>query len=493
PTAGQCATAASMSIVVNALPIATAATWNGSVSGSWFTAANWTTTPGGAVLGATTAITIPGGVLPNYCTLNAPATCASIMINDGGSFIGAEFLTVGTASVKRDITNTKYHYLSSPVATATFGNVFANSLTTWAKKWNPLTNAWVWQTSLNTFGVGAGYAVTTTTPTITANFTGSLNAAPVTSTLSNANGGWNLLGNPFQSAIDWDNVVKGPGVAAAVSVWTGVNYITWNGSVGGLTGGIIPAENGFFAITTVNNDFVTIPLAARVHSAVPFYKESVNNVLELVANGNNESDQTFVHFNNDATPAYDNQFDARKLFGEDYAPQLYSMISNDVLAINELPLAGNETIDLGFKCNANGAYSLTASGMESFDASTPIWLEDTKLNATQDLRANAVYNFSYAAGENANRFKLHFKSANGISDLSNSGISVYSYDHNVMISNTTSLAGEVWVYDMTGRELIHTNLNSQMTTSIPMQAAIGTYMVKVVTAKASVNHKVFIR
>jgi hypothetical protein len=46
---------------------------------------------------------------------------------------------------------------------------------------------------------------------------------------------------------------------------------------------------------------------------------------------------------------------------------------------------------------------------------------------------------------------------------------------------------------MTGRELTHTTMNSQMTTSIPMQVAIGTYMVKVVTAKSSVNQKVFIR
>jgi len=494
PATGQCATSATMSIVVNPVTVAVSAVWNGSVSSDWFTSANWTT-PGGSVLGATTAITIPGGVLPNYLTLTAPASCANITIEDGGSFIGSEYLTVGTSTVKRGVAvDLKYHYLSSPVSGATFGNVFSGSFTTWAKKWNPLTNAWVWQTSLNPFEVGAGYAVTTTTSSMVANFTGPLNKVSATSTLSNANGGWNLLGNPFQSAIYWNDVVKGPGVSAAVSVWAGSNYVVWNGTsgTGGFTG-YIPAENGFFVSTTLNNDFLTIPLSARHHSAVPFYKESIANSLQLEANGNNATDYMLVNFNNNATAGYDKQFDARKLSGEAYAPQLYSVISNDVLAINELPMAGNETISLGFSCNADGAYSFTATGMESFDAYTPILLEDTKLNTTQDLRTLPVYNFNYAAGENANRFKLHFKSTNGINDPSNSGISVYSSDHNVMINNSTSFAGEVFVYDLTGRLLIHSNIDSRMKTGIPLQAAIGAYIVKVVTAGESVNRKVFLR
>jgi hypothetical protein len=261
-----------------------------------------------------------------------------------------------------------------------------------------------------------------------------------------------------------------------------------------LPGGIIPAENGFFASTTINAATLTVPLAARQHSAIPFYKESVTNALRVDAIGNDLEDATFVHFNNDATAGYDYQFDGVKLMSDNLScPQIYNVTADQKLSINELPLAGNETVNLGFICNTDGNYNLSASGIESFDATTAILLEDTKLNITQDLRSNAVYSFSYVTGEDANRFVLHFKAANSIVETTNSGIAVYSYDHNVMINNTTGLAGEVWVYDMTGRELTHTTMNSQMTTSIPMQAAIGTYLVKVVTAKATVNHKVFIR
>ncbi|MBK7213171.1 MAG: hypothetical protein IPH88_07740 [Bacteroidales bacterium] len=87
------------------------------------------------------------------------------------------------------------------------------------------------------------------------------------------------------------------------------------------------------------------------------------------------------------------------------------MTDGHVLSINALPQ--QDVIDLGFKCGVNGTYTITSEGMESFDATTPIWLEDLKTGATQNLRTNPVYSFNYATGEAENRFKLHFKSANG--------------------------------------------------------------------------------
>ena len=506
PTAGQCANTASMSIEVTAIPVPVASLWNGSQSNNdFFDVLNWTNTPSVvAYPGATTAVTIPGGK-SFYPTLTTAGTqIASMHIQDGGSFIGAENLVIPAlaAIIDRNISDTHAHLVSSPVFSTTWSDVYAagDMSKIWVRVWNPLTNAWVNQAASDVPVAGKGYAESNTLTSfpLASVFMGTMNKVNVVSpAMSTANGAWNLLGNPFQSAIDWDNVLAfNPGVVGnAVWVWDAAagNYINWNGSIGGLTGGIIPAENGFFVSATSDGASVTIPLSARVHGHAGLYKDAVSNVLSLQANGNGGSDQMFVHFNDNASATYDNQFDARKLAGEAYAPQLYSMITNDVLAINELPLAGNEVVNVGFSCNTNGEYSFTAAGMESFDASTPILLEDMNLNTTQNLRENAVYNFSYAAGENANRFKLHFKSTTGINGIANSGISVYSYNRNVVINNTTSLAGEVWVYDMTGRELNHSSITSQMTTSIPMQAAVGAYMVKVVTAKASVNQKVFIR
>jgi hypothetical protein len=281
-------------------------------------------------------------------------------------------------------------------------------------------------------------------------------------------------------------------VGGAVAVYTGSNYIYWNGTAGGLSGGIIPAQNGFFVTTTSNGSSVTIPLAARVHNAVALLKEGASSLLALQVSGNGSEDQMFVHFNDIASAGYDSQYDARKLWGSEEVPQIYSITGSAELAINELPKEGNEVVNVGFKCNTNGTYNLNTTGTETFDYSTPIILEDLKFNTTQDLRKTPVYSFSYDVSDNANRFRLHFQSTTGINDPANSGISVYNFEQDVVVINSTNLDGDVWLFDMAGRKLAHSSIGSNSKTSIPMQVAAGAYIVKVVTSKATVSQKVFI-
>jgi hypothetical protein len=169
------------------------------------------------------------------------------------------------------------------------------------------------------------------------------------------------------------------------------------------------------------------------------------------------------------------------------------MITGDVLNFNALPMEGNEVVDLGFKCGVSGTYNLTGAGMESFDAATPIWLEDLKTGAVQNLRTNPAYSFSYATGDAEKRFRLHFKSAYSVPENSLSGINIYSVARTVVISNTTKKAGEVWIYDLAGRELTHTTMSSASETRIPVNAAVGNYLVKVVTEDGVTSNKVFIR
>jgi hypothetical protein len=46
---------------------------------------------------------------------------------------------------------------------------------------------------------------------------------------------------------------------------------------------------------------------------------------------------------------------------------------------------------------------------------------------------------------------------------------------------------------MTGRELTHATMSSQNETRIPVNAAVGNYLVKVITANGIASGKVFIR
>ncbi len=467
--------------------------WTGTINSDWFNSNNWSN----GIPGPVTLVTIPGG-LTNYPTLLSPTAIAEITINSGGSFIGSEFLTTGSALVKRDIVNTDYHFIASPVGNTSIGNVFPlNQLEVWAREYNETSGDWENLTSDDILVVGKGYTVQMNQPQ-TALFAGVINSLPVTSTLNRLNPGvdpsrvgWNLLGNPFASAIDWD-MTEHSTIDGSVYIWSGTQYISWNGTSGALTNGIIPAANSFFAKTEVHGSTLTIPLTARVHSSIGFYKSTVANLLELTVEGNNSSDKTFIHFNEQATADFDNDYDAYKLFGNYDAPQLFSIIPGNILSINELPMVGNEVVNLGFKSNILAAYTLNASGIDNFPSNVSVSLQDVKLDIIQDLKVNPVYSFTYEEGDAENRFRLKFLDMTGFTESALQGIKVFSFDKTVVVENANRHQGVVRIYDITGRELSSQKLDGQPTSYFTLQVTTGTYIVKVLSTKGSVNTKIHI-
>src|SRR5690606_22364142 len=104
---------------------------------------------------------------------------------------------------------------------------------------------------------GRGYSVNIKRTTV--DLTGTLNNGTVNmGTLSYAgptagnNAGWHLLGNPYPSPIDWDNVTRPASMGAAVYAYQSTGrydgqYRFYVPGVGGtLTDGIIPMMQGFF-------------------------------------------------------------------------------------------------------------------------------------------------------------------------------------------------------------------------------------------------------
>jgi hypothetical protein len=471
--------------------------WTGTSNNNWNNPLNWSN----GVPGAGIFATIPGG-MENYPTLNSPATCESLIIEDGGSFIGSEFLNIKSAMVTRNISNPAFHYLSSPMGypNPALGGVFpSNQQTTWARLYNESTGDWNNLTVSRLFNEGNAFSIQTTQPQ-TAQFIGLLNRSDVTSYLYYNNpgsdpdrAGWNLIGNPFSSAINWNQVILNS-AEQSVYVWDGSQYISWNGTIGALSNGIIPPQSGFFVKAFgpgyIQNRSVTIPLSARVHSNVPFYKESVANMLELEVDGNNLKDQAFIRFNNDATRGFDIASDARKLYGVEEAPQLFSFTDGLEFTINELPFFNKEIMDIGFTCGNSGDFLLIAKGLESFNNNVRIVLEDQKEGIFQDLSDNRHYSFSYISGENEHRFKLHFTEISATGDPAL--VSIYSHDRTIMVNNFTGVNGEIFIYDLTGRMLLNRNLDSGNLSSFNLNAATGPYLVKVITAVGVFSQKVMI-
>ncbi len=238
--------------------------------------------------------------------------------------------------------------------------------------------------------------------------------------------GWNLLGNPFTAAIDWDDVPK-TDIEAGVYVYDGDNYQYYISGSGSspwdlgitLNGGsnIIPAGQGFW-VKVVNTDAthtgaLTIPANARLHHDQAFWKGATpvaNNTLKLKLCQGAFSDETAVRTLPDATSDFDANFDARKMFSWNKTrPQVFCLTPDNLqtLAVNTLTdFADTANVDLGIFIGTAGTHRISVSEL-NFDGQQ-LFLEDKLLGTLSNLRTSPEYEFSAAAGTFTDRFALHF-------------------------------------------------------------------------------------
>ena len=121
-------------------------------------------------------------------------------------------------------------------------------------------------------------------------------------------------------------------------------------------------------------------------------------------------DITTVSFNPSATNSFDAAYDANKQDGSAGHPTLYTFFPNATTwyAINTVPsLTQTATVPMGLRPNNNGTMTITPQGIETFDATTYILLEDKLTGTWQNLRDGA-YTFTTTATDNQQRFALHF-------------------------------------------------------------------------------------
>ncbi len=260
---------------------------------------------------------------------------------------------------------------------------------------------------------------------------GSLNTGPL-GRAPQAEGGWQLLGNPYPAPLNWATVTATPGalpagLADAIYVFEptsqyGGQYRAFINGVGqnGFTG-VLPAMQGFFIRTTqaVPGGFnfqnayrattYTNPAFLRpVADARPLLRL----VLSAVANPALTSDETVLYLTAGATATgTDARFDAPKLPNPGTALSLATQLpgaANEALAISGLPLANlPNRIPLVLSAPAAGSYRLAATALQGFAPNQPVLLFDAELNLTTDLRQQPDYVFPLGrAGANAGRFAL---------------------------------------------------------------------------------------
>jgi hypothetical protein len=474
---------------------------------------------GDLTINAGKALTLNSGktlTLSGNFTIYSDATGTGSFINNG--------TYTGNANVQRYIANDNgWHFLSSPVNAQTIKPAFApttadntfdfykwdetivNSATTFP--WINIRNTnGTYATGFDNFVNGQGYLVAYSSSyggSATHQFFGTLNNAAQTASVNYGVNNYNLLGNPFPSAIDWNATgFTGRdallGTNAPIWVWNGSTgtYGAYSNGVGGTNGvtNVIAPHQGFFVHSVAAGSF-TIPTAAKVHpGSQNFLKSTTTDLLRLKVStsANTYSDEMIVNFDNNATT---NDGVAKWFSLLSDAPSLYSVKNGNNLSINTLQaITNNLVVPVSFKAGVNGTYVISASELNSFASGTYIYLNDLKRNILLDLSKHSSYVFNATTSDNTERFQLIF-SLTPLSVPENqvtNNTSIYTYD-NILYVNSTEKVKQVSIYNTIG-QLIYSSDNTAGSFKYNLNGnKIGYYIVKVITEKNVSSEKVFVK
>ncbi|WP_292943165.1 choice-of-anchor D domain-containing protein [Olleya sp. UBA1516] len=355
------------------------------------------------------------------------------------------------------------------------------------------------------FSVGSQYTYT---------FEGAFNTGIITSPIAynGANGDedWNLIGNPYPSAIDanaflTNNAASIQGVAylwshntpanANASGNQGANFnssdyaiiTTGSGNTAGGDGIIptsyIPSGQAFF-VQGVANSSVTFNNSLRTADATSndqFFRSSNTLSNRLWVNLTSDTGvfhQILVAYVNGATDGKDSKaYDANKTLYNNNAAEIFTSVpgDSDKLAIQgKAPesLTIDEVIPVGFNTNITTAtvYTFSIAQLEGdFLSNNTVYLKDNLLSSLHNL-SNSDYNFTSETGTFNDRFEIVFKDSSLSIDEETSvtqNISIIENKNNDITFSLTSqnlTIKSIKIYDVLGRLLYDLKGNSNTET-----------------------------
>ena len=240
-------------------------------------------------------------------------------------------------------------------------------------------------------------------------------------------------------------------------------------------------------------------------------RDKTTNLLKIVTEGGDQGfvDETYIHFREGATTAYDVPYDAKKWYSMDpEATMIWTIASDNTnLAINKLPLEDLHvilnSIPLQFVCGyGGGEYILTFSELDTFDETVEIWLQDLLIgndwiNVTAE---ESVYTFTGLPEEPADRFRIHILDPEFVvmdadeMDMVQYPVKIYAAKNNIYIINSAgSVLNDIKIYNILGSEVNHklTSASGKLNT-IQINEQTGYYFARVLTDNNVYTEKVLI-
>jgi len=477
------------------------------------------------ILSGASLTVAPAGVLTVNGTLNNSGTLTLLSDTTGSGAIGNSSGTItGNVTVQRFVSGGKRafrffsHPFSSPIALSnmmastgliiTGSNGASNgfdasilnnpSAFTFSEAafngtnnsgWNAFTN------TSNTIAVGAGIralhrgartqlpaAVASNPPTpqsATISWSGNISAGNKNFSMTNTGGGnagWNLIGNPYPSAVNVGQIAAGnrnsignfyvwnPNMAAAGAYETksfGADYI-------------LPSGSAFFINTpsAANFTFTESDKSTSAPAVLHKNNELMQNALELqlISDSSIHWDNFVLRNRSQLTDAFEYTADGLKMKNSDV--NVFSISSdNQNLSIDNRALNESKEVNLAFETSSPYHFTFKVSHIQM--AGLEIYLEDKFTNQEVLLTQNTAYDFvstADPASQGSARFKLKFKnSATSTEEVlfSNTQLAVYPNPAvdvlNINISNASFKNSSVTITNVSGKQLINTNMSGANT------------------------------
>jgi hypothetical protein len=200
--------------------------------------------------------------------------------------------------------------------------------------------------------------------------------------------GWNLVGNPYASAIHWSDDenqwTRSADISPTVYVTDMFNneYQVFNFEDNSGEGGVIAMGQAFWVKANAPNPSLIIHEQAKTTSPDgAFYRtKSVSSSEQLIIALKKDGirDKTYLKFNPEATEGFDHRFDAIKLKPEQFS--VYLVDADELhLVMHTLPsLEASHTISIGIEAQEPGTYELSFSNAENFRYGKQLYLVDRK-------------------------------------------------------------------------------------------------------------------
>jgi len=260
-----------------------------------------------------------------------------------------------------------------------------------------------------------------------------------TTTTNYAVRGFNLVGNPYASSIDWEQYNTSTTTTGIYANNVGNtiyelnpatnNYDTYQKGGAHTNHGTktIASGQGFFVLaanstspqlifnesakTNTQNTGLNLFMASKGDMAALESTTPDPHLRLQMAKDSVNTDDMYIGFNSAASSQYVFNEDSPYKSGNGQVKMASFSSDNVELAINKMPLPGLKPVNIPLFVNATayGAYNLNMTELESIPQLYDVWLMDRFIGDSLDLRHNTSYAFNITADSNSSgrkRFQL---------------------------------------------------------------------------------------